>query len=79
MIFEKSEGEAVFMRVVEGTWKIIPLPIYERVAMPNHWHFVARPETSDQMSESFRCVTVMHTMHLHAHGNLGTGTWGLQA
>jgi len=37
------------------------------VAMPNHWHFVVRPETSDQVSEFFRRLTVMHTMRWHAH------------
>ena len=33
----------------------------------DHWHFVVRPETSDQVSEFFRRLTVMHTMRWHAH------------
>ena len=53
-IFEKPEDYAAFMRVVEETWEIVPLPIYAMVAMPNHWHFVVRPESSDQVSEFFR-------------------------
>ena len=52
-IFEKPEDYAAFMRVVEETWEIVPLPIYAMAAMPNHCHFVVRPETSDQMSELF--------------------------
>ena len=40
-IFEKPEDYAAFMRVVEETWEIIPLPIYAMVAMPNHWHFLS--------------------------------------
>lgn len=39
--------------------------------MPNHWHFVVRPETSDQVSEFFRRLTVMHTMRWHAHYKTG--------
>jgi len=35
------------------------LLIYALVALTNHWHLVARPETSDQVSEIFRRVTVM--------------------
>ena len=73
-IFEKPEDYAAFMRVVEETWEIVPLPVYAMVAMPNHWHFVVRPETRDQVSEFFRRLTVMHTMRWHAHYKTsGTG------
>ena len=48
-IFEKPEDYAAFMRVVEETWEIVPLPIYAMVAMPNHWHFVVRPELSGSL------------------------------
>jgi len=70
-IFEKPEDYAAFMRVVEETREIVPLPVYAMVAMPNHWHFVVRPETSDQVSEFFRRLTVMHTMRWHAHYKTG--------
>ena len=32
-IFEKPEDYAAFMRVVEETWEIVPLPVYAMVAM----------------------------------------------
>ena len=32
-IFEKPEDYAAFMRVVEETWEIVPLPIYAMVAI----------------------------------------------
>ena len=67
----KPEDYAAFMRVVAETWEVVPLPIYAMVAMPNHWHFVVRPETSDQVSEFFRRLTVMHTMRWHAHCKTG--------
>ena len=38
-IFEKPEDYAAFMRVVEETWEIVPLPVYAMVAMPNHWQW----------------------------------------
>jgi putative transposase len=59
------------MRVLDETWQIVPLPIFAMVAMPNHWHFVVRPESSDQVSEFFRRLTVMHTMRWHAHYKTG--------
>ena len=58
-IFEKPEDYSAFMRVLDETWQIVRLPIFAMVAMPNHWHFVVRPETSDQVSEFFRRLTVM--------------------
>ena len=70
-IFENPNDYAAFMRVVEETWEIVPLPIYAMVAMPNHRHFVVQPETSDQVSEYFRRLTVMHTMRWHAHSKTG--------
>ena len=70
-IFEKPEDYSAFMRVLDETWQIVRLPIFAMVAMPNHWHFVVRPETSDQVSEFFRRLTVMHTMRWHAHYKTG--------
>ena len=70
-IFEKPDDYSAFMRVLDETWQIVPLPIFAMVAMPNHWHFVVRPETADQVSEFFRRLTVMHTMRWHAHYKTG--------
>jgi putative transposase len=70
-IFEKPEDYLAFIRAVDETWQIVPLPIFAMVAMPNHWHFVVRPETADQVSEFFRRLTVMHTMRWHAHYKTG--------
>ena len=53
-IFEKPADYAAFMRVLDETWELVPLPIFAMVAMPNHWHFVVRPTTDDQVSEFFR-------------------------
>lgn len=42
--------------------------------MPNHWHFVLRPETDSQLSDFFRWLTHTHTMRWHAHDHTdGTG------
>ncbi len=71
---EKPADYDAFMRVVNETWQIVPLPIFAMVAMPNHWHFVVRPTTDDQVSEFFRRLTVTHTMRWHAHYKTsGTG------
>ncbi|MFV2068980.1 MAG: transposase [Pirellulales bacterium] len=73
-IFEKPEDYDAFMRVLAETWEIVPLPIFAMVVLPNHWHFVVRPETDEQVSEFFRRLTVTHTMRWHAHYRTsGTG------
>ena len=71
---EKPEDYEAFMRVVDESWEIVPLPIFALVVMPNHWHFVVRPTTDGQVSEFFRRLTVTHTMRFHAHYKTsGTG------
>jgi len=70
-IFEKPEDYDAFLRVVDETWAEVPLPIFAMVTMPNHWHFVVRPTSDDQVSEFFRRLTVMHTMRWHAHYHTG--------
>ena len=70
-IFEKPADYDAFLRVIQETWGVVPLPIFAMVLMPNHWHFVVRPTTDDQVSEFFRRLTVMHTMRYHAHYQTG--------
>jgi putative transposase len=70
-IFEKPDDYDAFMCVLDETWRIVPLPIFAMVAMPNHWHFVVRPDEDDQVSEFFRRLTVTHTMRWHAHYETG--------
>jgi putative transposase len=42
--------------------------------MPNHWHFVVRPKTKNQVTDFFRWLTNTHTMRWHAHHHTeGTG------
>jgi putative transposase len=70
-IFEKPEDYEAFLRVLEETWREIPLPIFAMVLMPNHWRFVVRPEADDQLSTFFRRLSVTHTMRWHAHYHTG--------
>lgn len=70
-IFEKPEDYDAFVRALEQTWQKIPLPIFAMAVMPNHWHFVVRPETDRQLSDFFRRLTLTHTMRWHAHYQTG--------
>jgi putative transposase len=73
-IFEKPDDYDAFLRVLDETWQEVPLPIFAMVVMPNHWHFVVRPTTDEELTTFFRRLTVTHTMRWHAHyGTGGTG------
>ena len=73
-LFEKQEDYEAFERVLAEAFERQPLPIFAYTVMPNHWHFVVRPETNDQVSEFFRWLTHTHTMRWHAHHHTeGTG------
>jgi putative transposase len=70
-IFEKREDYEAFLRVLDETWREVPLPVLAMVLMPHHWHFVVRPTADDQVSTFFRRLTVTHTMRWHAHYRTG--------
>jgi putative transposase len=73
-LFEKPEDYEAFERVLEEAKDREPLPIFAYTVMPNHWHFVVRPESDSQLSEFFRWLTHTHTMRWHAHFHTqGTG------
>ena len=73
-LFEKQGDYEAFERVLEEAWQREPLPIFAYVVMPNHWHFVVRPETDTQVTDFFRWLTHTHTMRWHAHHETeGTG------
>ena len=69
--FEKPDDYDALLRVLNETWAEIPLPILAFTAMPNHWHFVVRPTSDDQVSEFFRRLTVTLTMRWHAQYHTG--------
>ena len=73
-LFEKPEDYAAFERVLVEAVERERLPILAYCVMPNHWHFVVRPETDQQVTEFFRWLTHTHTMRWHAHHQTaGTG------
>ena len=59
-LFEKQEDYEAFERVLELAHQRVALPIYAYCVMPNHWHFVVRPQTDTQVTEFFRWMT--HTL-----------------
>jgi putative transposase len=70
-IFERPTDHDSFLQLTDQTWKLVLLPIFAMVLMPNHWHFVVRPADDHQVSESFRRLSVMHTMRYHSHYKTG--------
>jgi len=59
-LFEKQEDYEAFERVLEETVVREALPIFSFTIVPNHWHFVVRPETDWQLSAFFRWLTHTH-------------------
>jgi len=43
-LFEKAADYEAFERVLAEAHEREPLPIFASCVMPNHWHFVVRPE-----------------------------------
>ena len=73
-LFEKPDDYEAFEGVLKEAVERESLPIFAYTVMPNHWHFVVRPESDSQLSDFFRWLTHTHTMRWHAHYHTeGTG------
>lgn len=73
-LFETQDDYETFECVLAEAHAREPLPIFSYTVMPNHWHFVVRPQTDTQVSNFFRWLTHTHTMRWHAqHQTEGTG------
>ncbi len=73
-LFEKEADYEAFERVLALAYSHVSLPIFSYILMPNHWHFVVRPETDTQVTDFFRRLAHTHTMRWHAHYHTeGTG------
>lgn len=73
-LFERAADYEAFTEVLLDALCKEPLPIFAYSLMPNHWHFVVRPDADHQVSSFFRWLTHTHTMRWHAcHRTVGTG------
>jgi putative transposase len=66
-LFCKDADCEAFERVVEETHAKFPLDILAHCVMPNHWHFVLRPDRNRQLTDFLRWLAHTHTMRWHAH------------
>ncbi|MFM7292484.1 MAG: transposase [Planctomycetia bacterium] len=72
-LFERAADYEAFTEVLHEALRREPLPIFAYSLMPNHWHFVVRPDADHQVSSFFRWLTHTHTMRWHAsHHTVGT-------
>jgi putative transposase len=52
----------------------LQLPVFTYELMPNHWHFVVRPVSKEQLSEFFQYLAGTHAKRMHAAlGTIGEG------
>ena len=73
-LFEKEEDYEAFEQVLLEAHEQFFLPLLAYCLMPNHWHFVVRPDTDEELSAFFRWLTHTHVMRWHAHYHTeGTG------
>lgn len=66
-IFHKDADYEAFERVLAEGVERYDVQLYCFALMPNHWHFVLRPNRDGEMSRFLRWITATHTMRYHAH------------
>ena len=73
-IFHKAEDYEAFIRVLAEGLQKYPAQLFAFTLMPNHWHFVLRPNEDGQMGHLLRWVTATHTLRYRGHyDNRGGG------
>ena len=74
LLFATNQQYAAFEELVEETLVRTPLTIFTYELMPNHWHFVVRPEQKEDLSKFFQYVSGTHAKRFHAaRGSSGEG------
>jgi putative transposase len=66
-IFRKEADYQAFERILAQGLERYNVHLLAFQLMPNHWHFVLRPNRAGEMSRFLRWVTATHTMRYHAH------------
>ncbi len=67
ILFEGDGDYLAIERVIDRTFKLMPMRIVAYCLMPNHWHMVLWPKEDGELSEFMRLLTVTHTQRWHAH------------
>jgi len=78
-LFNKDEDYAAFERVMAYVLAETPVGLLAYCLMPNHWHFLLRPEGDLDLARFMQRLTITHTRrwkeHYHevGHGHLYQG------
>jgi putative transposase len=73
-LFQKQADYEAFETVLAEAHDRVPIAVLAYCVMPNHWHFILRPQTDEQLTDFLRWLSHTHTMRWHAHyGTSGTG------
>ena len=72
-LFHKDEDFAAFERIIAEGLNRYPVELFTYCLMPNHWHLVLRPRTSESLSRLMGWIGVTHVRRHHEHYNTRGG------
>jgi putative transposase len=74
-LFDDAGDYEAFLRTFAEAQRRIPIRCFAYCVMPNHFHFVLRPDRDGQLSQFMFWLGTTHAMRWHAHrGSSGTGS-----
>jgi putative transposase len=65
-LFRTPDEFQAFEELLTETHELHRLPVHTYELMPNHWHFVVRPETLEQLSAYFQHLAGTHAKRFRA-------------
>jgi putative transposase len=66
-LFHKPADYEAFLGIVQQVKAILPVKVLGYCLMPNHWHFVLRPEHDGDLSRFMLRLTTTHVRRRFAH------------
>ena len=61
-LFRKVSDYEAFERVMDEAHERFPLGVLAYCVMPNHWHFILRPDKNGELTDFLRWLAHTHTM-----------------
>ena len=77
-LFENDFDYAAFERVLVEALTRVPIRVLAFCEMPNHFHFVLWPRSTEELSRFMKTLTQVHAMRWHqARESVGAGAVGV--
>jgi putative transposase len=74
-IFHKDQDFRSFVELIKESKKRYPIDIFAYCLMPNHFHFVLKPDQPNHLSQWIQWLTTLHAFRYHLYYKTSGHIW----